>query len=284
MVIAAESATPTDYQVIIAGAGDLGQRIALGLHRADISVLAIRRSTMDRPYDTLACNLLNGELSDKKLSCDILIYSVAADAPDPETYRKAYYHGLKETLAAVAHKRVLFISSTRVYGSETTGWIDESTDYSPADQQGAILAEASSLLGNSDCSLHLAGIYGPGRDRMLRMASEGSWAKPGHITNRIHVDDAANLSVWLCQQAIQQQMLWPPRILGTDGQGADLHSVLEWLREQMNIAPNPDKLVSRSGPGKACRSVWLKESGFNFQYPDFQSGYSQLLKLRSHNE
>lgn len=98
-------------------------------------------------------------------------------------------------------KSVVYLSSLGVYGDSGGAWIDESapTAAALARRGGArIHAELDwQMLGVQRnlavVILRLGGIYGPGRNGMVRLlrGSVLRIAKPGHVSNRIHVYDIA---------------------------------------------------------------------------------------------
>ena len=93
-----------------------------------------------------------------------------------------------------------FFSSTAVYGDHGGAWIDETAPCRPAgaDARARLRAEAEwRVFGNMTRTpvdiLRLPGIYGPGRSVLdqLRAGRARQILKPGHVFNRIHVDDIA---------------------------------------------------------------------------------------------
>lgn len=103
--------------------------------------------------------------------------------------------------------RILYLSSSGVYGDYGGDWIDEAAPCRPgtergiarlaAERQWQALAEAS---GASLTLCRLAGIYGPGRNAVESLAGDTPGAraglsrrliKPGQVFNRIHRDDIA---------------------------------------------------------------------------------------------
>ncbi|KAB2942527.1 MAG: SDR family oxidoreductase [Hyphomicrobium sp.] len=93
-----------------------------------------------------------------------------------------------------------YLSTVGVYGDSQGAWIDETA---PADAtsvrgQRRIAAEQAWLAlaerrGVRAQVFRLAGIYGPGRSAIdrLREGTAHRIVKPGHVFNRIHVDDIA---------------------------------------------------------------------------------------------
>src|SRR5690606_24982960 len=93
-------------------------------------------------------------------------------------------------------RRVLFASSTAVYGQDDGSWVDETSPTEPRRFTGRCLLEAEALLAGSGLgfsNVRFAGIYGPGRGRLLSQVLDGSavFGSEPHITNRIHRDDCA---------------------------------------------------------------------------------------------
>jgi nucleoside-diphosphate-sugar epimerase len=96
---------------------------------------------------------------------------------------------------------VVYLSSLGVYGDSGGAWIDESTATVPGlARRGSarVAAErAWRALGARRelpvAILRLGGIYGPGQNGMVRLKRGTAYriAKPGHVSNRIHVYDIA---------------------------------------------------------------------------------------------
>jgi len=161
-------------RILIAGLGDLGTevaRLAVGEAR---EVFGLRRSPARAPGGV---TLLRGDVTDPGTlelppALDVAVYCVAADARNEGAYRRAYPEGLSHVLGALATEspeaRVLFVSSTGVYGDAGGAWVDEETAPAPESFTGRAMLEAEAVLersGFDGTSLRLGGIYGPGRKR-----------------------------------------------------------------------------------------------------------------------
>ena len=184
--------------LLIAGMGYVGSALAARWQDAGGEVLGLRRST--------APGCLSVDLSDEaslaqalanvRGRVDRLVYCAAADGRTPEAYRKAYVQGfgtLLKVLGDAPLERVIFTSSTAVYGQGGGQWVDEESETVPSGFTGEMLLEAESLLPKDiGVSLRLAGIYGPGRTRLVRMVAEGKAAAGERYTKRIHRDDCAD--------------------------------------------------------------------------------------------
>ena len=113
--------------------------------------------------------------------------------------------------------RVIYISSTGVYGQTDGTWVDESTECRPTRAGGQACLAAEQLLLQSAWAartliLRLAGIYGPQRLPRLRQLQSGESldTAPLGLLNLIHVDDAAQV----VRQVADQALSLPPRVPG----------------------------------------------------------------------
>ena len=99
-------------------------------------------------------------------------------------------------------KWVGYLSSAAVYGDRAGGEVNETSEVRPTSQRGSrrALAERQwlSLYERYGIPVHifrLAGIYGPGRSALdsVRAGVARRIDKPGHVFNRIHVEDIVNV-------------------------------------------------------------------------------------------
>jgi nucleoside-diphosphate-sugar epimerase len=105
-----------------------------------------------------------------------------------------------ELTSAADLRSIVYLSTIGVYGDTRGAWVDESTEAKPDSERGRgrLAAEqAWQQLGKhrgfAVAILRLAGIYGPGQNALLQVASGKARriVKPGQIFNRIHVSDIA---------------------------------------------------------------------------------------------
>jgi nucleoside-diphosphate-sugar epimerase len=120
-----------------------------------------------------------------------------------------YVRGLANLLAALPPNtgRIIYVSSTGVYGRTSTEVVNEETPCEPTREGGIACWEAEKTLlahplGVGSTRLRLAGIYGPGRIPFLSALAAGNpIATPADsFLNLIHVDDAANVVTWAADQ------------------------------------------------------------------------------------
>ncbi len=271
-------------KVLIAGCGYVGSELAKQLLADGDEVWGLKRNPAGLPPGVrpVAADLTNlSSLAALPAPIDFLIYSAAADRSDEGAYRAAYVRGPETLVSAypTPPTRTIYISSTSVYGECKGEEIDEKTAAIPARFNGRILLEGEKVFesqGWETVVLRLGGIYGPGRDRLIREVRDGRAEMPAGraFTNRIHRDDAAGAIRHLMK--VERPL---PLYLGVDTDPADLGDVYCWIAGRLGSGeppPSPSRTANRN-PGKRCRSTRLVESGFRFRYPTFREGYESLL-------
>lgn len=268
------AATNLQGPVVVAGAGDVGGRLARRLAAAGAEVISLRRSAVEAGpgIRTLQADLASGRgLQALPRECAALVFCAAPDAREEAAYRALYLDGLQRLLGASQAPRALMTSSTAVYGEDAGEWVDESTPARPPAFNGAVLREAESLLAAhpGGVALRLSGLYGPGREWLLRRARAG---EPGarRWGNRIHVEDAAGALAHLL--ALDAPA---PLYLGNDDLPALEYEVLAWVREREGLPavpppPGPDS-------GRRVSNALLRASGWAPAFADYRAGYGPLL-------
>jgi electron-transferring-flavoprotein dehydrogenase len=260
--------------VVVAGAGDVGGRLAALRQACGDDVIALRRRDAGSVpgFRRLRADLATGEgLGRLPRQARAIVFCAAPDQRDEAAYRALFLDGLRRLLDACDAERVLFVSSTAVFGEDHGEWVDEDTPARPPAFNGRILRDSEHALASHQAGivLRLSGLYGPGRDWMLRRARDG---EPGAArwTNRIHVDDAARALSHLLDVAAPQ-----PLYLGNDDLPALEHDVLDWVRAQEGLPSLPRS----AGPetGRRVRNARLRASGWAPSHPDYRSGYRGML-------
>jgi nucleoside-diphosphate-sugar epimerase len=276
--------------ILLAGCGDLGTEAGLRFAAAGHRVVGWRRSPEKLPaaIEGVAADLGSADLPPVPADTTAVVVAVAADSPTEAAYQAAYVDGLTHVLDAlerdgVTPRRVLFVSSTAVYGDADGGWVDESTTTTPGGFSGRVLREAEELLlsrlrgtGSVGVVLRLGGIYGPGRTRLIDQVRSGTAVIPDEprFTNRIHRDDAAAAMVHLASMAADPA----PIYVGVDNDPADLGDVLRFLAGEMGYPEPPVGPAGQArGGNKRCSNALLRSSGLEFAYPTFREGYRAVL-------
>jgi nucleoside-diphosphate-sugar epimerase len=273
---------------LVAGAGFVGGPLIGELIRRGERALSLRRSAHEVESGALAlrADLLDRASLDAALAgqrVERLVFLASPGGGDVLAYQRIYLEGLGNVLDVLLSRgplaRALVVTSTAVYAQEDGEWVDET---SPALGQGTarVLLEGEALLASrvsQSSAVRLAGIYGPGRDRMIRAVREGRARIPAEPrwTNRIHRDDAAAaLAHLVCREREPA-----PIYIGVDDEPAQLGDVYRWLAQELP-APEPavgdDERVPRSG-SKRARNARLRETGWTPRYPSYREGYRSML-------
>jgi len=273
--------------VLIAGCGYIGTRLGLRLSADGHRVWGLRRRAEHLPREIipLARDLGQAFSLAAVPAPRVVFYVAAAGARDEAAYRRTYLDGPAHLLAALADlerqpERLIFASCTSGYGQSAGEWVDETLPAQPDSFAGKILLQAERRLAASPIAaivVRFSGIYGPGRDWLLRLARSGTTcpSEPPRYSNRIHAEDAAAVLAQLA--AIAEPA---PVYLASDCLPAPLHEVLAWSREQLAAAGVPCDREGQSMPSrsnKRCRNDRLLAAGFHFRYPDYRSGYADLI-------
>ena len=311
-------------KVLIAGCGYLGSALGLRLAREGCNVSGIRRdpSKLPQEIEGIAANLCDTEgLRRLKGPYDYVVYCAGTSEHSEAGYRRAYLDGPRALLAAMRDwdanpRRILFTSSTAVYGQTDGEWVDEDSPTEAAHFAGRIMREAEELfLGgavatvkNSNIErnekpgltqakrgtsadgsvpgfstvptvvLRLGGIYGPGRTRLIETVRDGLATIAGGSPRYLNLNHRDD-----CTAAIQHLLELPepaPIYLGVDDCPADRAEILRWIAEQLGV-PAPQVASSdtdaSSGGNKRCANMRLRATGFRFAYPTYRDGYASLI-------
>ncbi|MBU6282532.1 SDR family oxidoreductase [bacterium] len=284
-------------RILVAGCGDVGSALARRLVADGATVFGLRRRPEHLPSDVvpIAIDLRRSEEM-KRLPAGVtcLVFAAAADGSDEGSYRAIYVEGLRNLLSGLAASgsapsRLVFTSSTAVYGQTGGEWVDETSSTEPPGFSGrvmleaeALLAEHASPLGATAASIRLGGIYGPGRTRLVDLVRSGrATCAEGSCrwTNRIHVEDAADAVRHILRIGAAGGT-W----VGVDDEPADQCAVYDWLAERMGL-PRPPRVPesaeARRGAeasNKRCSNRRLRASGFRFRFPSFREGYARMLE------
>ncbi|WP_065258186.1 SDR family oxidoreductase [Pseudomonas bananamidigenes] len=279
--------------VLIAGCGDVGSRLATQLLAAGFQVYGLRRDVSRLPAGVIgvAGDLFNEECpaSWPVGAVDYLVYCAAATEHDEAGYRAAYVQGLQHVLGWLndygqVPDRLLFVSSSSVYGQKDGEWVDESSETVAAGYSGRLMLEAEQVALNSGIPasiVRLTGIYGPGREWLLTQVRRGYRVAvdPPLYGNRIHADDAAGLMAFLLESDRKGRAL-DDIYIGVDDAPAPLAEVVAWLREYLGVMQwSEDESVRRTG-SKRCSNARAKTLGWAPKYPSYREGYAAILEGR----
>jgi nucleoside-diphosphate-sugar epimerase len=187
-----------------------------------------------------------------------------------------------------------YLSTVSVYGDYGGAWIDEATpprDPGPAGEMRLAAETAWQAFGARHGVrvdvFRLPGIYGPGRGavRQLRTGTARRVAKPGHVFNRIHVDDIA--------AALEAAMAVPSAGTVynlTDDEPAPADEVVAYAARALGLEPPPLVAFDAAPFSPMARSFYdqckrvsnrrMKENlGVKLAYPTYREGMAALAAI-----
>ena len=289
---------------LIIGCGYLGRRVAAAWLQAGHSVTALTRSANNAvELSRLGITPVIGDVCDPKSLAALpvvqsVLFAVGYDHTSGHTQREVYVEGLRHVLDQVAGRgeRLIYISSSSVYGQSSGEWVDEFSPCEPVQSGGQCCLAAEELiratfpiLEGTDAArpfanvLRLSGIYGPGRllSRVESLRAGELLAGRGDAwLNLIHVDDAAG-AVLACEQQGQPgetYLITDDRPLRRDEYYSQL---ARWV-----AAPPPvflDDQPAKRGSGglnKRCSNGKARaELGLTLRFPSFIAGLPHALGL-----
>lgn len=272
-------------RVFIVGAGYVGSRAARALAARGHEVAFGRRSA-SASAGAHAMDVLDPATFPAAMrEADCVIYCVAADGFSEPAYRAAYVTGVRhvaDALRGASAKRFLLVGSTGVYGQDDGSVVDEDSPAEPRGFSGRLLLEGEDAAARAGCesaTIRFSGIYGPGRERLVRMVRAQAPVGPAArsaITNRIHVDDCARALAHLVERDRVQ-----PLYLGTDEAPTPMGEILDWIADRLGLPRLPagaDEAGSpQRGGNKRLTSGRLRREGFAFRYPTYREGFGALI-------
>ena len=281
---------PDPLRVLLVGCGDLATRLAqrgaddwrfTGLRRRNVAVPGVEVVAGDAcSPETLQSLLAQG--------VDVVVATLTPTAFTDEGYGAGYVAPAAALRAAcealppsLRPRRLLWVSSTRVYGESGGGWVDENTEPQPQGFAGRRLLEAERTLQASEVPttvVRFSGIYGPGRDRLIRAVKGGRVAPavPVQWTNRIHSEDCAGVLAHLIERELRGAAVADVYI-GSDCAPVSAHEVQSWLAQRLGVSPVEETVADSVSAGRRCSNQRLLDSGYRFRYPTWQDGYQELL-------
>lgn len=273
-------------RILWAGWGDLGRAATPALVGAGHEVVALRRHPIDDPPDGIIP--LQGDLNAPEglqlpSGVRACVVTLTPGTRDQEGYESTYVHCLANLHALLEDdtwrpepplERLVFTSSTAVYGQTGGAWVSEADSTSPSRFNGTVMRRAERLALSArwpTTVARLSGIYGPGRTRLLDKVRDGRSSRD-RWTNRIHRDDAAAALVRLVTADDA-----PPIVNVTDTEPATNDTVLSWLADRMDLPTPPIDHGDGTPGGKRVDGSLLAATGFQHAYPTFREGYAAML-------
>ncbi len=285
-----QSALPTS--ALIAGCGDIGLRVARRLRDAGREVTAIvRRRQNAASLTELGVALRVEDLDQPQDAGDWpLLFWFAPPSGEGDADRR-----LRGWLAAQHGRiaRLVYISTSAVYGDCAGRWIDEDEPLSPRSPRGRRRVDAERALQQWQTAdraaviLRVPGIYGPGRLPLerLRQALPIVRDQESPFTNRIHADDLAEAALYAAAFGGAGRAYHV-----SDGHPTTMADYFVRCAQLLGLRPPPQiglaearrvltpAMWSFIEESKRLRTLRLRhELGFAPRYPDLEAGLPACL-------
>lgn len=290
-------------RVGILGCGYVGLKLGSILAANGHDVVGVRRSDAGlEAIENAGFQAVRGDVSDRDSLADIpdvdwLVFAVSPTTSNVETTRAIHVGGLETVIDAFAEResppdRLIYTSTTGVYGDHDGAWVDESTSVNPPTEKVAAFTEAEQLaldratdLGIDGTVVRFAGLYGPDRwgfDRYL----EGPVAD-GYV-NLVHRQDAAGAIAFLLENDVGRNEV----LNVVDDEPVPKWDLSEWLADARDVVSPYQVTVEtylaetelpkgsrrRIEANKRVSNDRLRAHGYELTYPTFREGYREALE------
>jgi nucleoside-diphosphate-sugar epimerase len=273
---------------LIVGCGYLGRRAAERWLAAGDRVHVVTRSEAKAKelraagFTPIVAEITNLDSIPRLPTVKTLLFAVGYDRGSSQIIEQVYAPGLANVLAkrSLTTQRVIYISTTGVYGPALGEWVDETTPTDPQRAGGQASLAAEQVLESSEVegvALRLAGIYGSDRIpfRKELEAGEPIAAIETGWLNLIHVDDAATVVL-----AAAEHPAPAPVYCVSDGSPVVRG---EYYREVARLlgAPPPQFVAPPADSPRAARAAadkrvsnakLLRDLAPKLRYPNYRAG------------
>ena len=277
-------------EVLIIGCGFLGEASADLFSAQGKSVLGVVRSASSceklrgNSFACFPCDVTDSvsvaALASRLKGVPLAIYAVSSGRGGADEYASVYRDGLRRILESWQPQKILFISSTSVYGQNDGSRVTEDSPTLPDRETGKILLEAEQIaLKAGGIVARFSGIYGPDRSVLLRkfLAGEAVLEEGGHrIVNQIHRDDGASALLRLASRSL------PSGIFNvTDDTPATQREVYGWMSEFLKRPMPPEGSANpnrkRGITSKRISNAKLRSLGWAPIFPSYRDALPQLV-------
>jgi nucleoside-diphosphate-sugar epimerase len=283
--------TSTPIPVLIVGYGDIGQRVARLCVARGWPVTAVARSPRPLPGVGLLAADLDRPESLAALPTGgsrVLYFAPPPDRGSTDPRMSAFL----DAAAAAPPDRIVYLSTSGVYGDRGGAWVGEDDMPDPQTDRGRRRLDAELRLrafaaayGSAPVVLRVGGIYGPGRlpvDRLRKGLPVLAAADCG-FTNRVHAEDLAAIAVAAAERG------QPGAIYNvSDNRPGTMTEYFDAVADRLGLPRPPQVALDEAErvltPGmlsylresRRLDARKLAELGVTLRYPDLASGLASL--------
>jgi nucleoside-diphosphate-sugar epimerase len=287
-------------RTLIVGCGYVGTALGRELVQQGHQVWGLRRTPANEELTAAGIFPLTADITQPESleplpkNWDWVVNCISASGGGAEDYRRIYLEGSRNLLAWLAAsppQKLVYTSSTGVYGQDDGSVVDESSPTLPTTQTGVVLVETERLWlqaaeqsGFPAVILRVAGIYGPGRGYWLKQFLAGTAVVdtgPRKL-NMIHRDDVAG-AIYAALMRGQPGHVYNV----SDSESPTQFELFRWLAARLN-RPMPTTLPQaadqrrRTATNKIVSNQRLRAKlGYRLKYPTFREGFEAELTRES---
>jgi nucleoside-diphosphate-sugar epimerase len=283
-------------RTVIVGCGYVGLELGRQLRDRGHDVVGVRRSdagldaVADAGLDPLRADVTEPETISRLPPADWVVFAASSGGRGADAARRVFVEGLEHTVEAFSNheeppSRLVYTSSTGVYGDHDGDWVDEETPLEPTTEKTRVLAEAEEVALSAPFPAtvaRFAGLYGPGRYRLERYLTGP--VTEGYL-NMVHRDDAAGAVRFALEDGVDDVLLV------VDDEPVSKWEFADWLAGECGVDAPPkrtkaerlaadglsDAARRRILTSKRCSNRRLHEHGYEFSYPTFREGYRDAI-------
>ncbi|WP_114578919.1 SDR family oxidoreductase [Saliphagus sp. LR7] len=290
-------------RVALLGCGYVGIELGRQLRDAGHEPIGVRRSPEgierieDAGLEAVRADVTDRGDLERVPDADSVVFAASSGGRGADAAREIYVEGLRTAIEAFGERdsppdRLVYTSSTGVYGDHGGDWVDEETPIEPTTEKTRVLAEAEQIAieesaeyGIAGIVARYAGLYGPDRYRLERYL-DGPVTE-GYL-NMVHQEDAAGAVRYLLAENLARGEV----VQVVDDEPVSKHAFADWLADECRVErPEKQSKEERLAEGdlseparrriltsKRCSNAKLRELGYGFAYPTFREGYRAAIE------
>ncbi|ACV49155.1 MULTISPECIES: SDR family oxidoreductase [Halomicrobium] len=290
-------------RVAILGCGYVGLALCRQLTDAGHDVVGVRRSPdaaaaiEDAGGTAVRADVTDADDLAAVPDVDAVVFAASSGGRGADAARRVYVEGLQTVIDHFGARddppaRLVYTSSTGVYGDHDGDWVDETTPLDPQTDKTRVLAEAERIAreraldrGIDGTVARFAGLYGPDRYRLERYL-DGPVTE-GYL-NMVHRADAAGAVAFLLREGVARD----ETVLVVDDEPVSKWAFADWLADECGVAEPPKRTTAerladddlsetarrRIQTSKRCSNDRLHSLGYEFAHPTFRSGYRDAIE------
>jgi len=285
-------------RALIVGCGYVGLPLAHELFKQGHQVFGMRRSSSaDEELKAAGIVPLPADITKPESLArlprdfDWVVNCAASGGGDAEAYLQLYLQGTRNliewlALGSAGASRIVYTSSTGVYGQNDGSVVDETSPTEPPVETAKVLVETEKVLlaaardnNFPAVVLRVAGIYGPNRGYLLKQYLKNEArieGGGGRFLNMIHRDDLIGVIIAALRSGRAGEIY-----NAVDDEPVSQLRFFQWLagklgRELPPTAPEDAEANRKRGvTNKRVSNRKLKmDLGYQFKYPTFREGYT----------